>query len=536
MAVPTAASHLLSTAPQDAGLEDKDLTPATRSTSNSIDWTSVPDSPSKKATTSPAESLVIRATVRRKKTETPYQRHDPTSKRLRHPSGSSVATSLCEASEDDGADTEMEHVAHPTATLDTADHHTVSCESPPLVVSQVTPSPTASKSTTASGPDSKDGDADDAEVGWQTACYRKQRPQQQRHFLGAALSPLSSSDHPDSATDERPKFVIVFRSRDRYDLTRIPACTIQRGFYAALGLHPSACDTKDTPYFRIGKATNTISVTVRNRTHADQLLAMRTLTAHDRAVDLVAHEAMTGDTIRGVAHGINPEDTSETLLRALRSNSHAIINARPLGKNGLALVTFQGYRPPRTIFYYDVIINVTPYSPTTVVCRRCHGLGHKEHVWTRPPRCPDCGCIVSNDHVCERTYSANCRVTTHLATDPKCPVKRKVDQQLQERTRRTAGTTTAYLCTPRVDHRRGSKARRATAGTSRSRSRARTQDSKTVVGEVEVAVGRNNHNSSISQVAPQVVNVVLLTEDSVALGDGRLQITTAPYNRLSPNP
>ncbi|KAG0421911.1 hypothetical protein HPB47_002233 [Ixodes persulcatus] len=152
---------------------------------------------------------------------------------------------------------------------------------------------------------------------------------------------------------------------------------------------------------------------------------MRTLTAHDRAVDVVAHEAMTGDTIRGVAHGINPEDTSETLLRALRSNSHAIINARPLGKNGLALVTFQGHRPPRTIFYYDVIINVTPYSPTTVVCRRCHGLGHKEHACTRPPRCPDCGCIVSNDHVCERTYCANCRVTTHLATDPKCPVKRK---------------------------------------------------------------------------------------------------------------
>lgn len=146
------------------------------------------------------------------------------------------------------------------------------------------------------------------------------------------------------------------------------------------------------------------------------------------------------------------------------------------------MVTFQGHRPPRTILYYDVIINVTPYSPTTVVSRQCHGLGHKEHVCTRPPRCPDCGCIVSNDHVCERTYCANCRVTTHLATDPKCPAKRKVDQQLQERARRTARTTTVDLCTPRVDHRRGSKARCATSSTSRSRSRPRTQDSKTVVG------------------------------------------------------
>ncbi|KAG0421430.1 hypothetical protein HPB47_002690 [Ixodes persulcatus] len=102
------------------------------------------------------------------------------------------------------------------------------------------------------------------------------------------------------------------------------------------------------------------------------------------------------------------------MLDALRCRYREILYARPLGNKGLALVTFQGKRPPRTVLYHDFI---------TKVC-------------TKKPRCPDCGCITQEGHVCERTYCVNCHALKHLATNPKCPARIRADQMLQQKSKR----------------------------------------------------------------------------------------------------
>ncbi|CAN7986624.1 unnamed protein product, partial [Ixodes hexagonus] len=362
---------------------------------------------------------------------------DSSSKRMRRPSATSTSTAFS---------------AHSIDIEDSlADMEGTGPGVPPNGTEQGTPS---TEPSPADGPS--------AEQGWQDVCYRKRREPRPRLDDKFLSTPPTAQD-----SDDQPRFVVVFRSCERYDLTSIPVATLQRTFYAAINLNPATCAKHDLPFFRLGKATNTISAIVRSRAFADRLLSVTSITAPDRAVPVIAHEVPPGDTARGVAHDINPTDTPELLTSALRSDSHEILYARPLGTRGLALVTFHGRRPPRTVLYHDFEIRVTPYVPKTVVCRRCHGLGHKEHVCTRPPRCPDCGCVTRDGHVCERTYCANCRDSTHIATHPKCPTKLRVDQQLQQRAKRPAPATGPGQRGSRAAYRRRRR-RRARRGSNRT--------------------------------------------------------------------
>ncbi|KAG0443002.1 hypothetical protein HPB47_015397 [Ixodes persulcatus] len=229
------------------------------------------------------------------------------------------------------------------------------------------------------------------------------------------------------------RFNVVFHSKEPYDLASIPAASLQRNFLTKLGLNLAACQKTELPTFRVNKAANTITVTVRDRKHVALLLKVTSIKSHEKAVEVVEHETPPRDTCRGVAHGIDPQETLKQLEKALSSRSHEIIHVRPLSGRGLALVTFVGKRPPRSIVYHGLIIRVTLYKPTTMMCQRCQGLGHKENVCTRKPRCRDCGCIFLEGHVCERQYCTNCKASTHLAADPTCPTRQRVNLILQAR-------------------------------------------------------------------------------------------------------
>ncbi|KAG0422074.1 hypothetical protein HPB47_002075 [Ixodes persulcatus] len=279
---------------------------------------------------------------------------------------------------------------------------------------------------TSNGPEDTN---DDCEQTWQEVHYGKKKQRASKNlsnFLTAAAMDPNSDQ-----LEER--FNVVFHSKEPYDLASIPAASLQRNFLTKLGLNLAACQKTELPTFRVNKAANTITITVRDRKHVAVLLKVTSIKAPEKAVEVVGHETPPRDTCRGVAHGIDPQETLKQLEEALSSRSHEIIHARPLGGRGLALVTFVGKRPPRSIVYHGLIIRVTLYKPTTMMCQRCQGLGHKENVCTRKPRCRDCGCIVLEGHVCERQYCTNCKASTHLAADPTCPTRQRVNLILQAR-------------------------------------------------------------------------------------------------------
>ncbi|KAG0419112.1 hypothetical protein HPB47_004350 [Ixodes persulcatus] len=231
---------------------------------------------------------------------------------------------------------------------------------------------------------------------------------------------------PDTNTTAEPhrekndRFVVVFRSAERYILATLPLENLVKGFYGALGLDRRNCE-EEKLLIRTGSTTNTVSVITKTRAQVPGVLKIKAIRAPEREVSVIAHEILPSNTTRGVIRGINPTYSPEQLMSELDCKSHEILFARKLGNNGLPLVTFQGNRPPYTVLYMDRITRVAPYRPKTVVCGRCHGLGLKEKVCTRRQRCPDCGCVLKENHICERTYCVNCRSLTHIATDPKYP-------------------------------------------------------------------------------------------------------------------
>ncbi|KAG0420010.1 hypothetical protein HPB47_003735 [Ixodes persulcatus] len=352
-------------------------------------------------------------------------------------------------------------------------------------------------------------DYEDTGEPWQEAYYRRRK--KKGNMMETTALALANATKPTSQED---RYVIVFRAQERYDITSIPVRTLQRNFYTALNVDPARCRKEDLPTFRSSKVTNTVSAIVPDRSQAQVLLKMKHIQAPDKVVEVVAHEIPPEDTCRGVAHGVDPNESPAETLDDPRCRYREILYARALGNRGLALVTFQGKRPPRTVLYHDFITKVTLYRPTTVVCRRCQGLGQIEKVCTKKPRCPDCGCITQEGHVCERTYCVNCHVLKHLATDPKCPARIRADQMRQQKSKRgkpsnkrrcTATAASTKEKPPQVTIEdfpllnRDSSSHRKAPDTGRSRSRSTTSAGLHTGRKASRSASRNGHRRNRSR-------------------------------------
>ncbi|KAM7306990.1 hypothetical protein ISCGN_010628 [Ixodes scapularis] len=162
--------------------------------------------------------------------------------------------------------------------------------------------------------------------------------------------------------EENDRFVVVFRSAERYNLATLPLENLVKAFYGALGLDRRNCEDEQKLLIRTGSTTNTVSVITKTRAQVPGLLKIKAIRAPDREVSVIAHELPPSNTTRGVIRGINATYSPEQLMRELDCKSHEILFARKLEVSQLN-------HEDNQVVYVDTATNATAASAAVVFLR-----------------------------------------------------------------------------------------------------------------------------------------------------------------------
>lgn len=120
---------------------------------------------------------------------------------------------------------------------------------------------------------------------------------------------------------------------------------------------------------------------VRNSEPIRQVLSVRELIIDGVRRGVQAHLKPAEDTCRGVIN-VDPAVTEQDISGVICSPEAQILNIRKLGQTNVAVLTFEGRKVPRHIFYWNEAIPVRLYRKTTPACPRCGEVGHRADVWT----------------------------------------------------------------------------------------------------------------------------------------------------------
>lgn len=204
-----------------------------------------------------------------------------------------------------------------------------------------------------------------------------------------------------------PRYTVIIKPTAAVNITNTDSWLLWSTFRKILS---SPCENDQIGY-AVSNGNNSIAVTVRTEQHAQDLMALKELPTEDpdKKIEVTVYRSTTGSQPRGVIHGVSPGDAARGIVENAIADYHDIIHARPIGKNGTYLITFEGQGIPRSLRLFGRYHNVFPYKPTAVVCLQCHGLGHKATVCTRKQRCKTCGEVHPNNQPCQAKYSPTAR-------------------------------------------------------------------------------------------------------------------------------
>ncbi|KAG0430883.1 hypothetical protein HPB47_022292 [Ixodes persulcatus] len=225
------------------------------------------------------------------------------------------------------------------------------------------------------------------------------------------------------------------------------------------------CRILDEPYIKLDEAlsshlrtslalvqgTRTPNFTTRFLTHSNQLaldvydpavrdafLKIKSLPIRGKEAPFQAYEATGEGQIRGIIQNAGCL-TQEQLMASLHCRKCRILNARPLGDNGTALVTFESTRLPYRIGLRSFTVRVLPYKPKVAVRTTCHRMGHvKERCPnTDNARCSICGLKKHDGDASCPNATPKCRNCggPHLATDKGCLKRTQLNKKIARRRR-----------------------------------------------------------------------------------------------------
>ncbi|KAH7983711.1 hypothetical protein HPB52_013802 [Rhipicephalus sanguineus] len=198
----------------------------------------------------------------------------------------------------------------------------------------------------------------------------------------------------------RDDYIVVLKPRVPCELrTSVPAGRVGDAIRAYLGDQTTA-QVQVWPIWD----QNIIVCSTTELPKDQKLLGDFQLPVGDQQLPVRGHAKPSGETCRGVIT-INPAETSQKIKSELHWPQGTILAARKLGDSTAAVVTFEGTKLPRFLFYHCVATYVRPYKKTVPACTRCGTIGHRPSVCPHPnpDRCAKCGTLAAEgltDHDC----------------------------------------------------------------------------------------------------------------------------------------
>ncbi|KAG0412087.1 hypothetical protein HPB47_010784 [Ixodes persulcatus] len=260
------------------------------------------------------------------------------------------------------------------------------------------------------------------EDGWHTVSRRRKTAQS---GMPHAVSPQSEFLH-----------TVILRPTQPCRIMDAPFLTIDSAIATQTGLqsHPSLQPRYQVRYL---DRSNQLAVDATSSQVRDALLKITYIPIDKKQVPVQAYEAIRRGQTRGFIKNAGGMDSAQ-LLQHLHCRKCTILQARPLGTSGSALITFEGTSLPFRVGLASFTVRVYPFHRQTHVCDTCHCIGHRS---TQCPnsdkaRCATCG---APKHGIDQCSSAQpkCRNCggTHLATARSCPKKKEIQRMMAQRDR-----------------------------------------------------------------------------------------------------
>ncbi|KAL1436743.1 hypothetical protein MTO96_049386 [Rhipicephalus appendiculatus] len=267
----------------------------------------------------------------------------------------------------------------------------------------------------------------DEDGSWIPVSYR--RKQQSR----ATVAPT-----PSSGSQRKYPHTVILRPKQPCRIMDEQFIRLDRVITRHISAHLDLSEEDQLPEFTVrylGRS-NQLAVDAAEPEVRDGLLAIASLPLSGENVPFPAYEAVSQDQIRGIIRNAG-DMTSEELMKSLHCRKCKILQARPLGDKGTAMVTFEGNSLPYKVGLRSFTIRVFPYRARVSVCDICHKIGHHKEQCpnTMAARCSTCGLRQHEEGTHCPNAEPKCRSCggSHLATATNCPKRREVNKKIEQK-------------------------------------------------------------------------------------------------------
>ncbi|KAG0413956.1 hypothetical protein HPB47_008887 [Ixodes persulcatus] len=223
------------------------------------------------------------------------------------------------------------------------------------------------------------------------------------------------------STPSTPNYTVVLKPICREDVFNIGTKNIRDA------ITRTSVDDKECSV-HVNEKSNTIAITTRNQQAVDKLLTIGTIEQKGKALKMKPYVATSSAQTKGVIYlgGHDNDETPESLMKELECRTHQISAARIIGRSGrTVLITFESQTLPRYVRYACESFKVSSYRPRSLVCHKCHTLGHKADVCPRDAvRCGGCGHEHDPAVGCKLQPKCINRGGAHVATSNDCPLRK----------------------------------------------------------------------------------------------------------------